>query len=61
MEGVAVEDVVHVLGRRRVLDHVDVRVRAGGRVGIVGRSGVGKSTLPSLVAGSTSQTPGRSR
>jgi NitT/TauT family transport system ATP-binding protein len=40
-----------VLGGRRVLDGLDLEVPAGGRLGIVGRSGVGKSTLLSLVAG----------
>jgi len=49
--GVALTGVVRVLGGRRVLDGVDVRVPFHGRLGIVGRSGVGKSTLLSLVAG----------
>jgi NitT/TauT family transport system ATP-binding protein len=43
--------VVRVLGGKRVLDGLDVVVPARGRVGIVGRSGTGKSTLLSLVAG----------
>jgi ABC-type nitrate/sulfonate/bicarbonate transport system ATPase subunit len=49
--GVALAGVVRVLGGKRVLDGIDVRVPARGRLGIVGRSGVGKSTLLSLVAG----------
>jgi NitT/TauT family transport system ATP-binding protein len=49
--GVVLDGVVRVLGGRRVLDGFDLRVPAQGRVGIVGRSGVGKSTLLSLVAG----------
>src|SRR5438093_9891655 len=49
--GVVVDGVVRVLGGRRVLDGLDLQVPARGRVGIVGRSGVGKSTLLSLVAG----------
>lgn len=49
--GVALAGVVRVLGGKRVLDRVDVHVPAKGRLGIVGRSGVGKSTLLSLVAG----------
>src|SRR5262245_43033176 len=48
---VAMEGVVRVLGGRRVLDGLDLAVAAGERVGIVGRSGVGKSTLLSLVSG----------
>jgi NitT/TauT family transport system ATP-binding protein len=49
--GVALAGVVRVLGGRPVLDGVDLRVPRRGRLGIVGRSGVGKSTLLSLVAG----------
>ncbi|HEY5294155.1 MAG TPA: ABC transporter ATP-binding protein [Gaiellaceae bacterium] len=49
--GVSAQSVVRRLGGRRVLDGVDLHVPAGARVGIVGRSGVGKSTLLSLVAG----------
>jgi ABC-type nitrate/sulfonate/bicarbonate transport system ATPase subunit len=49
--GVALAGVVRVLGGKRVLDGIDVHVPARGRLGIVGRSGVGKSTLLSLVAG----------
>jgi ABC-type nitrate/sulfonate/bicarbonate transport system ATPase subunit len=49
--GVALAGVVRVLGGKRVLDGIDIDVPSHGRVGIVGRSGVGKSTLLSLVAG----------
>jgi ABC-type nitrate/sulfonate/bicarbonate transport system ATPase subunit len=48
---ISVAGVVKILGGHRVLDGLDLHVPAGGRVGIVGRSGVGKSTLLSLVAG----------
>jgi ABC-type nitrate/sulfonate/bicarbonate transport system ATPase subunit len=49
--GVTLAGVVRVLGGKRVLDGIDIGVPSHGRVGIVGRSGVGKSTLLSLVAG----------
>jgi NitT/TauT family transport system ATP-binding protein len=48
---VACAGVARVLGGRRVLDDFDLTVRPQVRVGIVGRSGVGKSTLLSVVAG----------
>ena len=48
---VALAGVVRVLGGKRVLDGLDLRVAGGDRLGIVGRSGTGKSTLLSLLAG----------
>jgi ABC-type nitrate/sulfonate/bicarbonate transport system ATPase subunit len=51
MAGVVLADVSRVLGDKPVLDGVDIRVPAHGRLGIVGRSGVGKSTLLALIAG----------
>jgi len=48
---VELDGVVRVLGGRRVLDGLDLRAGRHERVGVVGRSGVGKSTLLSLVAG----------
>ncbi len=48
---VALSRVGRVLGGRTVLEEIDLRVPHGGRVAIVGRSGTGKSTLLSLVAG----------
>jgi ABC-type nitrate/sulfonate/bicarbonate transport system ATPase subunit len=50
-DGVGLYAVVRTLGGSRVLDSVDLQVTRHGRLGIVGRSGVGKSTLLSLVAG----------
>jgi len=40
-----------ILGGRAVLDGIDFEVAPHERLGVVGRSGVGKSTLLSLVAG----------
>ncbi|HEX5246999.1 MAG TPA: ABC transporter ATP-binding protein [Gaiellaceae bacterium] len=47
----AADGVVRVFDGRRILDGVHLNVPAHGRVGIVGRSAAGKSTLLSLVAG----------
>jgi NitT/TauT family transport system ATP-binding protein len=49
--GISIAGLTRSLGGRTVLDGLDLDVPAAGRVGIVGRSGVGKSTLLSLVAG----------
>ena len=46
------EDVSFNYGKREgrpVLDHLDLTIRAGERVGLVGRSGSGKSTLVNLL------------
>ncbi|MGH3004246.1 MAG: ABC transporter ATP-binding protein [Gaiellaceae bacterium] len=57
--GVSLSGVTRVLGGRPVLDRLDLDVPAGSRTGIVGRSGVGKSTLLSLVAGLDEPDAGR--
>ena len=48
---IAVEGVSRTLGGKRVLHELDLEIPEHGRLGIVGRSGVGKSTLLSLIAG----------
>ncbi len=47
-----------MLGGKPVLDELALRVALHGRVGIVGRSGTGKSTLLALVAGLDEQDVG---
>jgi ABC-type nitrate/sulfonate/bicarbonate transport system ATPase subunit len=49
--GAELAGVRRVLGGKVVLDGVDLAVPLHGRLGIVGRSGTGKSTLLGLVAG----------
>lgn len=56
--GVVLEGVTCARGAKVVLDGLDLRVPARGRLGIVGRSGTGKSTLLSLVAGLDEQDAG---
>src|SRR5580700_8975577 len=51
LAGIAFDGVTRLLGGRIVLDRLDLQVDRGMRLGIVGRSGVGKSTLLSLAAG----------
>src|SRR5689334_15763975 len=49
--GISLAGVARVLGGKAVLDGLDLDVGPHERLGIVGRSGTGKSTLLSLVAG----------
>src|SRR6266849_3547224 len=57
--GICLAGVTRLLGGRAVLDGLDLDVPTQCRVGIVGRSGVGKSTLVSLVAGLDEPDGGR--
>jgi sulfonate transport system ATP-binding protein len=54
-----VEGVAKSFGDRRVLGGIDLAVRRGEFVAIVGRSGCGKSTLLRLIAGLDAPTKGR--
>jgi ABC transport system ATP-binding/permease protein len=56
---VNLEKVVKGYGQRLLLDGVSAGVAAGERVGIVGRNGVGKSTLLALMAGTEQPDSGR--
>ena len=46
-------------GRRRVLDHVNLDVGPGQKLGIIGRNGAGKSTLIKIIGGVELPTAGR--
>jgi capsular polysaccharide transport system ATP-binding protein len=46
-------------GARTVLDHVNLRVGRGEKLGILGRNGAGKSTMIRLISGAESATTGR--
>ena len=46
-------------GPRRVLDNINLTIRPGERVGILGRNGAGKSTLVRLISGAEPPTVGK--
>ena len=46
-------------GRRRVLDHINLDLSPGQKLGIVGRNGAGKSTLIKIIGGVELPTAGR--
>ncbi|MGT0247054.1 ABC transporter ATP-binding protein [Burkholderia pyrrocinia] len=48
-------------GRRRVLDTINLQVRAGEKIGILGRNGAGKSTMIRMISGAELPTEGRIR
>ena len=48
---IAVQDLELRVGARLLLEHVNLRVAAGDRVGLVGRNGAGKTTLTKVLAG----------
>jgi len=47
------------LGRRTILDGVNLRLEPGRNIGILGRNGAGKSTLIRILAGAEQPTSGR--
>ncbi|MDX8384152.1 MAG: ATP-binding cassette domain-containing protein [Ghiorsea sp.] len=44
-------DLCKAFGHQVLLNHVDLRISAGARVGLIGRNGEGKSTLLKVIAG----------
>ena len=44
-------DLCKAFGAQVLLDHVDLRITAGARVGLIGKNGEGKSTLLKVIAG----------
>lgn len=56
-----IDDVAKSFDERRVLSHINLHVRSGEFVAVVGRSGSGKSTLLRLLCGLEQPTQGSSR
>lgn len=48
-------------GRRRVLDTINLQVRNGEKIGILGRNGAGKSTMIRMISGAELPTEGKIR
>ncbi len=59
MNLISLEKAAKAYAHRRLLDGVSLGVSAGDRIGVVGRNGVGKSTLLALLAGTTAPDEGR--
>ena len=57
----SVSDLTVVRGACPVLDHVDLIVAPGRRIGVVGPNGVGKSTLLAACAGQVPSDSGHVR
>ena len=55
---IAVQDLELRVGARLLLEHVNLRVAAGDRVGLVGRNGAGKTTLTKVLAGEAQPSAG---
>ena len=56
---ISAEKVTKAFGDRTLLESVSLGVSTGDRIGVVGRNGVGKSTLLSLLAGTAGPDSGR--
>lgn len=58
MDKLVVDDIVKVIKKKTILDHVDLRVEPGQVLGIIGQNGAGKSTLLKIICGLARPTSG---
>ncbi len=54
-----IEDLTYRIGKRTLIDRASVDIPSGHRVGLVGRNGVGKTTLLHLITGALETDQGR--
>jgi ATPase subunit of ABC transporter with duplicated ATPase domains len=59
MPVLSVHDLEIRVGARVLMEHVNFRVSAGDKIGLVGRNGAGKTTLTKTLAGETLPTSGK--
>ena len=58
-EPIRLEELHKKYGERTVLDHVNLKVQRGERIGIIGVNGAGKTTLLRMIAGEIEPTDGK--
>ncbi len=56
---ISTRGLVKTYGQRRVVDHVDIRLRAGEIVGLLGPNGAGKTTTFYMIVGLVPATEGK--
>jgi sulfate transport system ATP-binding protein len=61
MQGILIEDVSRKFGSFQAVDHVNLGIKSGSLVALLGPSGSGKSTLLRLIAGLETPDSGRIR
>ena len=58
MNAIEFTDVTKMYGNRTILNHINFEIKEGVLTGIIGRNGVGKTTLMKITAGHITETSG---